>query len=321
MKKIITCIISVLLVSLIGCSNNKIAYEEKEVRLITPDGLPSIGISKSIDDNKNIKHITINYEIQKTSDLLVSELMKGEAELAIIPSNLALQAYKKGLDYKIAGTIGWGSLYLVSTNDINDLKELKGKEIYNTGKGLTPDIIFKEILKENNISEEEINFSYVGAASELSPLVVTGKAEYAIVPEPILSTVMSKNPNIKILLSLNEEWAKFNNVKEGYPQSTLVIKEEFFNEIKDSGVYEELINVFNNSEEFALNNPQDTASICEKLGINVNKDVIEQSMKNSNLRFTDISVCMEEYNVYFGIIDKDSKGEKDEYKPLFIEKQ
>ena len=83
----------------------------------------------------------------------------------------------------------------------------------------------------------------------------------------------------------------------------------------------ELINVFNNSEEFALNNPQDTASICEKLGINVNKDVIEQSMKNSNLRFTDISVCMEEYNVYFGIIDKDSKGEKDEYKPLFIEKQ
>lgn len=321
MKKIITCIISVLLVSLIGCSNNKIAYEEKEVRLITPDGLPSIGISKSIDDNKNIKHITINYEIQKTSDLLVSELMKGEAELAIIPSNLALQAYKKGLDYKIAGTIGWGSLYLVSTNDINDLKELKGKEIYNTGKGLTPDIIFKEILKENNISEEEISFSYVGAASELSPLVVTGKAEYAIVPEPILSTVMSKNPNIKILLSLNEEWAKFNNVKEGYPQSTLVIKEEFFNEIKDSGVYEELINVFNNSEEFALNNPQDTASICEKLGINVNKDVIEQSMKNSNLRFTDISVCMEEYNVYFGIIDKDSKGEKDEYKPLFIEKQ
>lgn len=321
MKKIITCIISVLLVSLIGCSNNKIAYEEKEVRLITPDGLPSIGISKSIDDNKNIKHITINYEIQKTSDLLVSELMKGEAELAIIPSNLALQAYKKGLDYKIAGTIGWGSLYLVSTNDINDLKELKGKEIYNTGKGLTPDIIFKEILKENNISEEEINFSYVGAASELSPLVVTGKAEYAIVPEPILSTVMSKNPNIKIFLSLNEEWAKFNNVKEGYPQSTLVIKEEFFNEIKDSGVYEELINVFNNSEEFALNNPQDTASICEKLGINVNKDVIEQSMKNSNLRFTDISVCMEEYNVYFGIIDKDSKGEKDEYKPLFIEKQ
>lgn len=321
MKRIITCIISILLISLYGCSNNKVTYEEKEIRLITPDGLPSIGISKAIDSNEKIEHITINYEVQKTSDLLVSELMKGEAELAIIPSNLTLQAYKKGLDYKIAGTIGWGSLYLVSTNDINDLKELRGKEIYNTGKGLTPDIIFKEILKENNIAEEEINFSYVGAASELAPLVATGKAEYAIVPEPILSTVMSKNPNIKILLNLNDEWAKFNNVNEGYPQSTLVIKEEFFNEIKDSGVYEELLKVFKSSEEYALSNPQDIANICEKLGINVNKDVIDQSMKNSNLRFTNIIDCMEEYNVYFRVIDNESKGEKDEYKPLFIEKQ
>ncbi|MBC5627235.1 ABC transporter substrate-binding protein [Clostridium sp. NSJ-49] len=321
MKKIITGILSMLLIFMVGCSNNKVTYEEKEIRLITPDGLPSIAISKAMENNKTIKHITINYDVQKTSDLLVSELMKGEAELAIIPSNLALQAYKKGLDYKIVGTIGWGSLYLVSENNINDLGELKGKEIYNTGKGLTPDIIFKEILKNNNISEEEVNFSYVGAASELAPLVATGKAEYAVVPEPVLSTVMSKNPNIKIILNLNEEWAKFNDVKEGYPQSTLVIKEEFFNEIKDSGVYEELINSFKESEEFAVNNPQETATICEDLGITVNKDVINESMKNSNLRFTDISNCMEEYNVYFSTIDTESKGENNEYKPLFVEKQ
>ena len=321
MKKIITGILSMLLIFMVGCSNNKVTYEEKEIRLITPDGLPSIAISKAMENNKTIKHITINYDVQKTSDLLVSELMKGEAELAIIPSNLALQAYKKGLDYKIVGTIGWGSLYLVSENNINDLGELKGKEIYNTGKGLTPDIIFKEILKNNNISEEEVNFSYVGAASELAPLVATGKAEYAVVPEPVLSTVRSMNPNIKIILNLNEEWAKFNDVKEGYPQSTLVIKEEFFNEIKDSGVYEELINSFKESEEFAVNNPQETATICEDLGITVNKDVINESMKNSNLRFTDISNCMEEYNVYFSTIDTESKGENNEYKPLFVEKQ
>ena len=321
MKKIITCIVSTLLIFMVGCSNTKETYEEKEVRLITPDGLPSIAISKAMEDGKNIKHITINYDVQKTSDLLVSELMKGEAELAIIPSNLALQAYKKGLDYKIVGTIGWGSLYLVSEDNISDLSELKGKEIYNTGKGLTPDIIFKEILKNNGISEEEINFSYVGAASELAPLVATGKAKYAIVPEPVLSTVMSKNPNLNIVLNLNEEWAKYNNVKEGYPQSTLVIKEEFINELKGSGVYEELINYFKEAEEFAKNNPQEIATICEKLGVTVNKEVINESIKNSNLGFTDINDCMDEYNVYFSTIDTEAKGEKDEYKPLFVEKQ
>lgn len=320
MKRIITIIISILVIFIIGCSNTKVSYEEKQVRLITPDGLPSIAISKAMEEQKSIGHLSINYEVQQTSDLLVAELMKGEAELAIIPSNLALQAYKKGLDYKIVGTIGWGSLYLVSEDSITDLSELKGKEVYNTGKGLTPDIIFKEILKNNNISEDEIDFSYVGAASELAPLVATGKAKYAVVPEPVLSTVMDKNPNIKVILNLNEEWASFNNVKEGYPQSTLVIKEELFNEMKDSGIYEEFIDTFKEAEEFAVNNPEETATICENLGITVNKAVIKESMKNSNLKFTEISDCIDEYNVYFNIIDPDSKGESDEYKSLFIEK-
>ena len=138
-----------------------------------------------------------------------------------------------------------------------------------------------------------------------------------------LSREYIDNNNIGLLslvLNLNEEWASFNNVKEGYPQSTLVIKEELFNEMKDSGIYEEFIDTFKEAEEFAVNNPEETATICENLGITVNKAVIKESMKNSNLKFTEISDCIDEYNVYFNIIDPDSKGESDEYKSLFIEK-
>ena len=47
----------------------------------------------------------IKHSIKKSTDLLLSELMKGDADLAIVPSNLALQSYKKQLGYKIAGTI------------------------------------------------------------------------------------------------------------------------------------------------------------------------------------------------------------------------
>ena len=131
---------------------------------------------------------------------------------------------------------------------------------------------------------------------------------------------MSKNPNINIILNLNDEWAKFNNVSKGYPQSTLLIKEDFLNEINDSGLYEELINTFKEAEEFAKSNPQEVANICSNLGIAVNKDVINESIKNSNLGFTDISDCTDEYNIYFSKIDTESKGEKDEYKPLFVER-
>ena len=271
-----------------------------------------------MNDNKKISYMNIEYSIQKTTDLLLSELMKGEAELAIVPSNLALQAYKKGLDYKIAATIGWGSLYLVSTDDITDISELKGCEIYNTGKGLTPDIVFRNILTNKGFKESDFEFSYVGAASELTPMVMSGKVKYAVLPEPALSTVMDKNKDIKIILNLNEEWAKINNLSKGYPQSTLIIKEEFYNSIKDTGLYEEIINTFNESEEWVKNNPQDAAEKCEVLGITINKDTIDKAINNSNLNFTKIEECTLEYEKYFSVIDTENKGEGGEYDSIFI---
>lgn len=323
MKKILNFIAVIATVILmISCNqgNNSITNEEINATLISPDGLPSIAISKLITDNSKIENITLESSIEKTTDLLLSELMKGKADLAIVPSNLALQAYKKDLGYKVAATIGWGSLYLVSTEEISNISELEGCEVYNTGKGLTPDIVFKNILSKNNVNEDNINFSYVGAASELAPLLISEQAKYAVVPEPVLSTVMAKNSDIKIILSLNDEWIKANNVENGYPQSTLLIKEEFYNKIKDTNVYDKLIEAFEESEKWVIDNPQLAAEKCEELGITVNKDVINESIKNSNLKFTKIEDSKEEYEAYFSTIDTDNKGESGEYDSVFIKK-
>ena len=323
MKKILNFIAVITTVILmVSCNqgNNSITNEEINATLISPDGLPSIAISKLITDNSKIENITLESSIEKTTDLLLSELMKGEADLAIVPSNLALQAYKKDLGYKVAATIGWGSLYLVSTEEISNISELEGCEVYNTGKGLTPDIVFKNILSKNNINEEDINFSYVGAASELAPLLISKQAKYAVVPEPVLSTVMAKNNDIKIIFSLNDEWIKVNNVENGYPQSTLLIKEEFYNKIKDTNSYDKLIKAFEESGKWVIDNPQLAAEKCEELGITVNKDVINESIKNSNLRFTTIEDSKKEYEAYFSTIDTDNKGESGEYDSVFIKK-
>lgn len=323
MKKILNFIaIITTLILMISCNqgNSSTTTEEINAMLISPDGLPSMAISKLIADNGKVENITLECSIQKTTDLLLSELMKGEADLGIVPSNLALQAYKKGLGYKVAGTIGWGSLYLVSTEEISNISELEGCEVYNTGKGLTPDIVFKNILSKNNVNEDNINFSYVGAASELAPLLISGQAKYAVVPEPVLSAVMAKNSDIKIVLSLNDEWTKVNNVENGYPQSTLLIKEEFYNKIKDTNVYDKLIEAFNESEKWVIDNPQLAAEKCEEFGITVNKDVINESIKNSNLKFTKIEDSKEEYEAYFSTIDTDNKGESNEYDSIFIKK-
>ena len=91
-----------------------------------------------------------------------------------------------------------------------------------------------------------------------------------------------------------------------------------YNKIKNTNDYDKLIEAFSESEKWVLDNPQLAAEKCEELGITVNKDVINESIRNSNLNFIRIENSEEEYETYFSIIDGENKGEIEEYDSIFI---
>ena len=53
---------------------------------------------------------------------------------------------------------------------------------------------------------------------ELAPMIIAGKTKYAVVPEPALSQVLSKNPDLKVVMELNEEWKNNNSSDYGFPK-------------------------------------------------------------------------------------------------------
>ena len=50
-----------------------------------------------------------------------------------------------------------------------------------------------------------------------------------VIPEPMLSKVLSKSLSSNIVANLNDEWKNIIESDLGYPQSTLVVKEEVYN--------------------------------------------------------------------------------------------
>ena len=191
MKKKICLVLTMILAlfTFIGCVNStsinndntqskvEEASEPKNITFAVPDGLPAIGIAKMIKEKPEIvKGYDVTYTIEQSSESLATNVMKVEPDVAIVPSNLAATAYNKtNGEYKIAGTTGWGSFYLGSTNPEATLENLKGKEVYNIGKGLTPDITARAILKDKGIDvDNDINFSYVDGVSELAPIILAG---------------------------------------------------------------------------------------------------------------------------------------------------
>ena len=88
---------------LMGCGGNntaekntaKTTKEAKTINMIVPDGLPAVALSKFMTDTKKIDNVTINSSIEKTTEALSTAIMKGEPDVAVVPSNLAAQAYNK----------------------------------------------------------------------------------------------------------------------------------------------------------------------------------------------------------------------------------
>ena len=297
---------------LMGCGGNntaekntaKTTKEAKTINMIVPDGLPAVALSKFMTDTKKIDNVTINSSIEKTTEALSTSIMKGEPDVAVVPSNLAAQAYNKKVGYKILGTVGWGSMYLVSTDPaVKQLSDIKSKEVYSLGKGLTPDIAFKSVLKQNNIdADKDVSITYVSAASELPPVVIGGKAKLAVIPEPALTAVKAKKKDLNVICNLNDEWKKILDSDYGFPQSTLIVKEsllkndkEFVNKLADSA---------KENVKWVNDNKDKVGAMSEKLGVTVKAVIVAKALEDANLDFVNIKDSEKVYIKYFEELNK-----------------
>lgn len=274
------------------------------IKVVTPDGLPALSLVNMMD-TKKIDNIQLNYKVEKMSDALIVDMLKREGDIAIVPSNFSAQLYNKKLGYKILGTIGWGSFYVVSRDNINSLEELKGKEVYTFGKGLTPDLIFQSILEKKGINKNSIKINYLSSGNEVASLYLGKKVDTIVIPEPMLSKVLSKSPTSTIVANLNDEWKNITNSDLGYPQSTLVIKEEIYE--TNPKFVKEFINKLTESILKLYKNSGETVENVKRNSLSIDTSVLNKVLTRANIFYTPIIDCKEEYNNYFKILELTNK--------------
>ncbi|WP_270749899.1 ABC transporter substrate-binding protein [Fusobacterium hominis] len=275
----------------------------KNIKVLTPSGLPALSLVKMVNENKQIAGNNIEYKIEKNSDALVVDMLKREGDIAIVPSNFAAQLYNKNLDYVILGTVGWGSFYIVSDKKITSLKELKNKQIYTFGRGLTPDIVLRNILLNNGINlENDIKINYVTSGNELPPLFIGRKANIINIPEPMLSTLIYKDKKAYVNFNLNDIWKNLYKTKYGYPQSTLVVKKEILD--KNPQFIKSFLENLESSIKFLYGNSDNKNDYINRLNIMINMNVIDNILLKANIDFIRIDNCKQEYENYFKVLNQ-----------------
>lgn len=91
-------------------------------------------------------------------------------------------------------------------------EDLKGKTIYSTGKGTTPEFALNYILRENGIDPEtDVTIEYKSEATEVAAALAETDDAIAVLPQPFVTTAMMQNDKLRIALSLTDEWDKLDN--------------------------------------------------------------------------------------------------------------
>lgn len=300
-KKILVGLVLVLMLSVVfaGCEK-EVAAPAAPTTLIQfsfMEGVTALTAAHMMDENMDLGR-EIEYNMLNAPDLLLTSVLKQESDIALVPSNLAAQAWNKDIPYRIAGTSTWGNIYLVGREELKSLDELKGRELYLFGKGLTPDLAWNLILKENGLDlGNDMTAVYVASAAELGPMLIGKKAEFALLPEPIVSAVILKDPELKVLFDLNALWAESMDLEKGYPQSSLVIKQALIDE--DPEFVAKFLEGYEASIDWAMDNPEALGDISDTLALGPPKPAIINGLDRMNIGDFRVSDSITEYREYF----------------------
>lgn len=259
-------LVILLALGLVGCSsnttneeNNKKAVEQAEetqsekpeenqaevdadknestyqANLAMLKGPTSAGAINMLDSSKNDdSNFIFNESVEGAPDAVIPQLVSGEADMAIIPPNLAATVYNKTEGkIKILAINNLGVLYLVENDDldINSIEDLinSGETIYTSGKGATPDLAINEVIKNAGFNESDVNIEYLAEASEVAQKMIAGEAKIALLPEPMVTNVLMKNENAKVALDVNKLYEKATS--SPLISAVLVARSEYLDEI------------------------------------------------------------------------------------------
>lgn len=268
--------------------------------IATLKGPSSVGMICFIDSLAGEEKPLIEVDILDEPIQVRKMMLEGSADFAVLPTNMAAIIYNKGLHYRLIAIPVWGTLYLFgSDSTITGWNDLKGKTIHVMARGMTPDVLFRNLLLKNGIvPDEDITLDYSFPTHiDLANAVAAGRAELGVISEPLVSLVMARNSNVNPVFDLNLEWEKIHGIPMA--QTAFMVKSSLIDENPE--LVEQVVNAYSHSVRRVNADPLIAAELVVKYGILPDRDVAVQSIPRSNLNFVRAKMAEKEIYNYLGI--------------------
>ncbi len=263
-----------------GCGRQ----ESVNVRIGSLKGPTSMGILYLMEKAEQ-EQAASDYEFQMATgaDELLPLMAKGDLDIALVPANVAAALYQKtngGVAVIDINTLG--VLYIVTgTAEITNVGDLKGKTIYLTGKGTTPEASLKYILKQNGLTESDYTLEFKSEAAEVAAVLAEDPSAVGLLPQPFVTAALMQNTSLKVVLDLDEEWRKMQGDGSGMVTGVTVVRKEFLQQ------HETAVKAFlEEHRESTISVNQDTATgaaLAVKSGIVAKEPIAQKAIPECNI--------------------------------------
>ncbi len=290
----------VLVLGMCACSEKK--ADSAEMNLAVMTGPTAIGMVKIMSDMEaGAANNKYNFSVYGTGDEIAAELLKGNLDAACVPCNLAAVLYNKSEGEIVTAAINTlGVLYLVETGEsIQTVEDLRGKTIYSTGQGTTPEFTLRYLLSASGLDpDKDVTIEYKSEASEVAAMLTEATDAVAMLPQPYVTAAMNQNKSLRIALSVTDEWEKIN-ADSTVVTGVLVVRKAFVEENKEA--FAVFLEEYEASAAYANEHVEETAEQLEHFNI-FKAAIAKKAIPYCNVTYIDGTEMKEKMQAYLKIL-------------------
>lgn len=274
------------------------------IRVASLKGPTSLGLLFLMDKaEKGETSNTYEFRMATGADEILPLMVKGDLDIALIPANVASILYHKtqgGVEVIDINTLG--VLYMVSGEDgLTELTDLKGKTIYLTGKGTTPDYVLQYLLTANGMSVDDVTLEYKSEATEVASVLAEDPTAIGLLPQPFVTAACMQNDALKVIFDLNEEWNKIQGVSgSSMVTGVTVVRKEFLTEHEDA--VKSFMEEHKASAEAINADPATGAALAVKAQIVAKEPIAQKAIPGCNITYMDKADMKQALSGYLDVL-------------------
>ena len=258
-----------------------------QIRIGSLKGPTSMGLVFLMEMSENGKTANdYEFTMVTAADELLPKVISGELDMALLPANVASVLYNR-MDGAISvidiNTLG--VLYAVTADDsIQSIADLKGRTIYMTGKGTTPDYVFRYLLSENGLSDNDLTLEYKSEPTEVAALLQQEDGAVGVLPQPFVTAACAQNKDLKIPLDLTAEWDKTQKSSPSPSRmvtGVTVVRNDFLE--KEPEAVKIFLSEHEKSAAYTKEQTQKAAELVVKTGIIEKAPIAELALPKCNI--------------------------------------